>query len=349
MKPSVTAVRRDSGGQTTSPLLEIDSLRIEFDTPSGVLHAVNDVSITVDRGEILGIVGESGSGKSVTARSVLGLLGSNSRIVAGRIVFDGVDLLQLSRRALRQVRGTEIGYVSQDPMVSLDPLMKVGKQVGEGLRRHKHMSKRDARDTSLELLDVTGIREPEKVFDSYPAQLSGGMLQRVAIAIAVSCKPKLLIADEPTTALDATVQARVLAMMSRLCEELRMAMILITHDLGVVASMVDRTNVMYAGRVVEMADVDDLFFASRHPYSLGLLELSPRSDVDQKQLIPIPGTPPDMRIESPGCQFAPRCGHRIDHCTAEEPRLDPVENSPGHRSRCWVLNPPSETARAGDE
>jgi oligopeptide/dipeptide ABC transporter ATP-binding protein len=329
--------------QSRAPLLEIDGLRIEFDTPSGVLHAVNGVSIRVDRGEVVGLVGESGCGKSVTARSILGLLGSNSRIVEGRILFEGIDLLELERRDLRRIRGKEIGFVSQDPMISLNPMMKVGKQVTEGLRTHLHMSKAEAKATSLELLDVTGIRDPSKVFEAYPGEMSGGMLQRVAIAIAVSCKPKLLIADEPTTALDTTIQARVLAMMSRLCTEMQMAMILITHDLGVVASMVDRANVMYAGRVLERAGVDDLFYASRHPYALGLLELSPRADVDQKQLVPIPGVPPDMRSEPPGCRFEPRCSYRIDRCADEEPGLDPVGGSSEHSSRCWVLNPPVVT------
>jgi oligopeptide transport system ATP-binding protein len=327
------------------PLLEVRDLKTHFFTRDGVVRAVDGISYTLEQGEAVGLVGESGCGKSVSALSLMRLIPSPpGRIVAGEVRFGGRNLLAISDREMRAIRGGEIAMIFQDPMTSLNPVLPIGHQIVEALEAHQGMGREVARRRALELLQLVGIPSARTRLDDYPHQFSGGMRQRVMIAMAISCQPKLLIADEPTTALDVTIQAQILELIGRLRRELGMAVILITHDLGVVAGICDRVNVMYAGRIVESADADTLFDDPRHPYTLGLLRSVPRIDEPRKEkLIPIEGLPPTLIDLAPGCPFAPRCVFRIARCE-ENPELEAVEpaapeSAPaanGHRIACWV-------------
>jgi oligopeptide transport system ATP-binding protein len=320
----------------TAPLLQVNDLQTHFHTREGVLKAVNGVTFHVREGETLGIVGESGSGKSVTALSIMRLIQTPpGRIAGGEVLYRGRDLLKASQREMRAIRGKEISMIFQDPMTSLNPVLTVSRQIGESLRLHLGMNKGEARARTVELLKMVGIPSAEQRLDSYPHQFSGGMRQRVMIALALSCNPKLLIADEPTTALDVTIQAQILDLMRRLKSELGMAVIFITHDLGVVAGLCDRVMVMYGGRVMEQAPTGTLYAEPRHPYTLGLLRSVPRLDEERKErLTPIPGVPPDLVHAPPGCPFFPRCTFREPRNEFEMPPLREIE--PGHHLACWV-------------
>ncbi len=322
--------------QAKRPLLEVDDLQTQFFTQDGVVKAVNGVSFSLNESEALGLVGESGCGKSVSALSLMRLIPTPpGRIVSGTVHFDGRDLLKLKEDDMRKVRGNDIAMIFQDPMTSLNPVLTVGRQIGEALELHKGMNGQAARKRTIELLELVGIPAAKSRVDDYPHQFSGGMRQRVMIAMALSCEPKLLIADEPTTALDVTIQAQILDLIKRLRQELGMAIIMITHDLGVVAGIADRINVMYAGYIVETGTVDEIFHNPRHPYTLGLLRSIPRIDEPRKEkLVPIEGLPPDLIDPPAGCPFQPRCPYAIDRCITENPSLEPVV--PGHRIACWV-------------
>jgi len=327
-------------GRAPQPLLEIADLRTHFFTPAGVVRAVDGVSYGVQTGETLGVVGESGCGKSVTALSVLRLVASPpGRIVGGAIRFEGVNLLDLSESEMETVRGNQISMIFQEPMTSLNPLLTIGRQIAEAITLHQGLSRREAIDKAIEMLRRVHIPEPERRVDAYPHQLSGGMRQRAMIAMALSCNPKLLIADEPTTALDVTIQAQILDLMRELQDTLDMAVILITHDMGVVAENADRVVVMYAGRKVEEADADDLFDCPAHPYTKGLLgsvpnlETAARSRTHRARLNEIKGMVPSLADLPPGCSFAPRCGFATVECRAASPPL--AQHRPGHWVACW--------------
>ena len=321
---------------TKRPLLEVSDLRTQFFTQDGVVKAVNGVSFTLNEGEALGLVGESGCGKSVSALSLMRLIPQPpGRIVSGQVMFDGRDLLKLKADDMRKVRGNDVAMIFQDPMTSLNPVLTIGRQIGEALELHKGMDRSASRKRTIELLELVGIPAARSRVDDYPHQFSGGMRQRVMIAMALSCEPRLLIADEPTTALDVTIQAQILDLIKRLRKDLGMAIIMITHDLGVVAGIADRINVMYAGYIVETGTVDEIFHNPRHPYTLGLLKSIPRLDEPRKeQLVPIEGLPPDLVDPPPGCAFQPRCPYALERCLTEKPSLEPVV--PGHRIACWV-------------
>jgi len=317
----------------SAPLLEVRNLRTVFDTDDGQVQAVNGVSFEVRPGETLGVVGESGCGKSVTAFSILRLIPSPpGRIVGGEVLLRGRDLLTLSDDAMRRLRGNEISMIFQEPMTALNPVYTVGDQIMEAVRLHQKVGKKEARRRAVEMLKKVGIPSPEQRVDEYPHQLSGGMRQRVMIAMALSCNPALLIADEPTTALDVTIQAQILELLKGLQAELGMAMILITHDLGVIAETADRVAVMYAGKVVEYTDIRTLFASPRHPYTIGLLESIPRMTERKERLSVIPGTVPPPTAFPPGCAFHPRCPFLNDVCRREEQRLEPCGE--GHEVRC---------------
>jgi oligopeptide transport system ATP-binding protein len=307
-----------------SPLLSVRDLRVRFETHHGAVRAVDGVSFDLDEGETLGLVGESGSGKSVTNLALLGLVPNPPGVVEARAIeFDGRDLMQLSEREMRKVRGNDISMIFQDPMTSLNPLLTIERQLTEVLELHKHMPRSAARKVAAQGLGEVGIPNPERSLDQYPHELSGGMRQRVMIAMALLCEPKLLLADEPTTALDVTIQAQILELMKALQRHRGTAIILVTHDLGVVAGMSDRVHVMYAGRLVETADTDALFARPRHPYTRGLLHSVPSLDGDpEAKLFSIEGTPPDLASLPPGCAFAPRCDHRVARCDTEVPALE---------------------------
>ncbi len=323
-----------------TPVLEIENLQTHFFTPGGTVRAVDGVSYTVHAGETLGVVGESGCGKSVTALSVLRLVTSPpGRIVGGHIRFEGRDLLTISEADMEKVRGNDISMIFQEPMTSLNPLYKVGDQISEAIALHKGLTRRQARDHALEMLRRVSIPEPEQRAQAYPHQLSGGMRQRVMIAMALSCNPKVLIADEPTTALDVTIQAQILDLMRDLRESFGTAIVLITHDMGVVAENADRVVVMYAGRKVEEADVDDLFDNPGHPYTKGLLAAIPhldeaaRAEPGRNRLNEIKGMVPSLAKLRPGCSFAPRCGFVTRQCLAASPPLEQLR--PRHWIACW--------------
>jgi oligopeptide/dipeptide ABC transporter ATP-binding protein len=318
------------------PLLSVRGLTTKFDTPDGVVHAVTDVSYDVYPGETLGVVGESGSGKSVSVMSLLGLIPQPpGRIADGEVWFDGKDLLTLSQSHMRRIRGRDIGMVFQDPMTSLNPVFTVGDQIAEAMLVHDRMSDSEARQRAIALLELVGVPNPEGRFDQYPHEYSGGMRQRAMIAMAIANRPRLLIADEPTTALDVTIQAQVLDVLRSATKESGAATILITHDLGLVAEMADRVVVMYAGRVVETGDVHTIFHEPRHPYTLGLMSSLPRLDVDLERLVPIVGTPPSLVNPPPGCAFHPRCrlSEGRERCRVEVPALAPAGRE-GHRAAC---------------
>ena len=313
-------------GPSNTPLLSVHNAQVNFSTARGPLRAVDGVSFDLHAGRTLGIVGESGSGKSVLVRSLIGLVGESSGAgVAGQVLFEGRDLRSLSPREFRSVLGTEIGIVFQDPMTSLNPVMKIGRQIGEGLRLNRGLDSKAAARRAVELLSEVGIPEPERRAQQYPHEMSGGMRQRVAIAIAIACAPKLLIADEPTTALDVTVQRQILDLLQGEQRQRGMAMILITHDLGVAAGRSDDIMVMYAGRAVETAATREIFRSPRMPYTEALLRSLPRlSDATHTRLSAIPGRPPDLARRSGGCAFGPRCLYRTERCDAEQPPLTMV-------------------------
>jgi len=318
-----------------SALLEVKDLKVHFDTDDGLVQAVDGISYSVDRGQALGIVGESGSGKSVSSLTVMGLTRSPRTRISGQITFAGRDLLNASGEELRRIRGNEIAMIFQDPLSSLHPFYKIGKQLVEAVRTHNDVSKAQARDRAIEMLALVGIPDPRGRVDSYPHEFSGGMRQRVMIAMALINEPKLLIADEPTTALDVTVQAQILDLIERLQSELGTAVVMITHDLGVVAEVADEIAVMYAGRIVEQASKETVFAAPQHPYTWGLLKSIPRLDTPRDQeLVPISGRPPSLIAKPPGCSFHPRCPYAHDTCVAVDPPLDPVPGGPPHGVAC---------------
>ena len=317
-------------------LLEVDDLKMYFHTEDGVVRAVDGVSYTLDRGETLGVVGESGSGKSVTAMTIMGLISMPpGKIEGGDVRYRGRSILEMTEEEMQHIRGNDIAMIFQDPMTSLNPVYKIGKQVGEGLRLHRGYSKQEALKRATELLDLVGIPEPEKRVNEYPHQFSGGMRQRVMIAMALACDPDILIADEPTTALDVTIQAQIIELMQEMQEKNGNAIIMITHDLGVVAEICDKVSVMYAGKMVEQGPVDDIFYKPGHPYTMGLLRSMPRVDAESyERLIPIEGTPVDMLNPPEGCPFAPRCEYAMTICLQKMPPY--VELGDNHRSACWL-------------
>jgi oligopeptide/dipeptide ABC transporter ATP-binding protein len=315
-------------------LLSVDGLRVEFWTQRGTVYAVNGVSFEIAPGETLGIVGESGCGKSVTSLAILGLLPRAGRVTAGSATFDGRDLIGLSDAELRRIRGREIAMIFQDPMTSLNPVLTVGRQIRETLETHFGIPRKAAHARAVDLLEQVGIPEARRRADDYPHQFSGGMRQRAMIAMALACEPKLLIADEPTTALDVTIQAQILDLLRALVAERDTSLIMITHDLGVVAGMCDRVHVMYGGMVVETGSAEDVFASPRHPYTLGLLQSVPRLDTPRgRKLQPIEGAPRDMLRPPAACPFAPRCAYEVDKSRLEVPPL--VEVAPGHRVACF--------------
>ncbi|MGE3166393.1 MAG: ABC transporter ATP-binding protein [Planctomycetota bacterium] len=320
-------------GDSHENILEIEDLRTYFYTDDGIVKAVDGVNYAIRRGETLGVVGESGCGKSVTSMSVLRLIPSPpGRIAGGQIRFKGRDLTRVSERAMRKIRGKEISVIFQEPMTSLNPVYRIGDQIGEALVLHERMSRSQARKRTIELLDLVGIPGAAARVDEYPHQMSGGMKQRVMIAMALACNPSLLIADEPTTALDVTIQAQILDLLRKLQKELGMAILLITHDLGVIAEMAHHVAVMYAGKVVEYAPVDELFLRPKHPYTVGLFRSLPRVGREQEKLDVIPGNVPNPLEFPQGCKFWPRCAHAVDRCREVEPKLEVVGDD--HTAAC---------------
>ena len=316
-------------------LVDIQNLHLSFFTPAGEVKALNDVTIFLDEGEVLGIVGESGSGKSVTASAIMGITADPGRIVSGTVLFNGHNIGELSEKELRGIRGKEVSMIFQDPMTSLNPVYTIGNQIEESILLHTDKTKAEAKERAIELLRLVGINEPEKRIKQYPHELSGGMRQRVMIAIALACEPKLLIADEPTTALDVTIQAQILELIMELKEKLGMAVILITHDLGIVSSMCDRIAVMYAGKVIECGTTDDIFYNPQHEYTKGLLRSVPNLfEEEATRLIAIEGTPVDMLNPPAGCPFAPRCPKCMKICLREMPPYH--EFTDIHYSACWL-------------
>ena len=315
-------------------LLEVDDLKMYFHTEDGVVRAVDGVSYTLDRGETLGVVGESGSGKSVTHMTMMGLIPMPpGKIEGGSVLYRGHDLLNMPEAQMQHVRGNDIAMIFQDPMTSLNPVYKIGKQVGEGLRLHRGYSKEQALKRAVELLDAVGIPEPEKRVNEYPHQFSGGMRQRVMIAMALACDPDILIADEPTTALDVTIQAQIIELMQEMQEKNGNAIVMITHDLGVVADIADKIMVIYAGRPVEFGTADEIFYESRHPYTWGLIRSIPEQATDEKKpLTPIHGNPPALSNLPKGCVFSPRCPFATDKCRAERPAK--FQTGTGHYAAC---------------
>ncbi|MCG7410696.1 ABC transporter ATP-binding protein [Paenibacillus sp. ACRRX] len=315
-------------------LLSVHQLRTSFFTREGEVQAVRGVSFSINEGELIGIVGESGSGKSVTAKSLLRLMPPSGQIVGGQSKLRGVDLLGLPEEKLRKIRGNQVAMIFQDPMTSLNPVLTIGAQLTEVLRRHQRLSRRDARREAIEWLREVGIPSPEIRIDQYPHEFSGGMRQRVMIAMALSCKPDLLVADEPTTALDVTIQAQILALVTKLCKTTGTSVLLITHDLGVVAQVCSRVIVMYGGLIMEEGTVEDIFGAPQHPYTQGLLRSIPRMrEGKRERLVPIEGSPPNLLNPPPGCPFMERCPHASGECLILPPY---VELKPGHRSLCWL-------------
>lgn len=321
----------------TQTLLEVKGLKTEFKRDGSSVLAVAGVDFHINKGEVLGLVGESGCGKSVTSLSIMRLLKDTpGRISGGSVSFEGKDLVQMSEKEMRRYRGNELAMIFQEPMTSLNPVLRIGKQLEESIMLHLGYSRKKARQHAIDSLKLVGIPRADEVVDDYPHQLSGGMRQRVMIAMAMSCNPKLLIADEPTTALDVTIQAQILDLMNRLKTEQEMGMLLITHDLGVVAEMCDRVVVMYAGRVVEEATVEELFENPQHPYTKGLINSVPKLRQKVRRLESIPGNVPDLRNMPKGCKFAPRCPFVMEQCLSQEPELLPVAHEAHRKSRCWL-------------
>ena len=317
-------------------LVDMQNERLSFFTPAGEVKALNDVSIHLEEGEVLGIVGESGSGKSVTAYSLMGLTAHPGKLLGGSLVFEDKHIENMTEKELRQIRGNDISIIFQDPMTSLNPVYTVGNQIMEAILLHTDKTKAQAKDRARELLELVGINEPDKRLKQYPHELSGGMSQRVMIAIALACEPKLLIADEPTTALDVTIQAQILELMMELKDKLGMAIIMITHDLGVVASMCDKIAVMYAGRIVEYGTTEDIFYRSSHMYTKGLIRSIPRLDTkEHERLVPIEGTPVDLLNPPAGCPFAPRCEACMKICLNQMPPKTEFDDV--HYTNCWLI------------
>jgi len=329
---------RPHGIALSNKLLEIENLQTQFFTSAGVVKAVDGITYDVAPGETVAVVGESGCGKSVSAMSILRLIPNPpGRIVGGHIRFDGKDLLALSDDEMRKIRGRDIGMIFQEPMTSLNPVISIGRQLTETVEHHLGMSREDAMKRARELLGLVGISEPERRLVQYPHHLSGGMRQRVMIAMALACNPKLIIADEPTTALDVTIQAQILELMKNLTRDLGVAMIIITHNLGVVARYADRVNVMYAGRIIESGTAEEIYHNPKHPYTLALLRSVPRMDQPRgSKLQPVDGQPPDLTKLDDGCSFRPRCAFATDQCARERPALEEVRE--GHIVACWEKN-----------
>ncbi|MBQ7944502.1 MAG: ABC transporter ATP-binding protein [Lachnospiraceae bacterium] len=316
-------------------LVDIKNERLSFFTPAGEVKALNDVSIHLNQGEVLGIVGESGSGKSVTAYSLMGLTAHPGKLIGGTIEFNGHQIHEMSEQEFRKIRGNEVSIIFQDPMTSLNPVFTIGNQIEEVILLHTDKDKKQAHERAVELLTLVGINEPEKRLKQYPHELSGGMRQRVMIAIALACEPKLLIADEPTTALDVTIQAQILELMMELKDKLGMAIIMITHDLGIVASMCEKIAVMYGGRIIEYGTTDEIFYEPKHEYTKGLLKSIPRLDAEEhERLVPIEGTPIDLLNPPKGCPFAPRCESCMKICLREMPPVTTFGDI--HYTQCWM-------------
>ncbi|MDO8721210.1 MAG: ABC transporter ATP-binding protein [Syntrophales bacterium] len=318
------------------PILEVKNLSTHFTTRNGVIRAVDGVDITVNEGDTLGVVGESGCGKTVLALSIIRLVPPRGRIVSGSIVFDGLDLLRLKEDEMQRVRGKDISMIFQEPMTSLNPVFRVGEQIAEVMRRHQGLSGKDALERAVGMLRLVGIPSPERRIGDYPHQMSGGMRQRVMIAIALACNPRLMLADEPTTALDVTIQAQIIDLINALKEQVGASVVMITHDLGVIAEMARFVAVMYAGKVVEYSPVEDIFSTPLHPYTIGLLESIPKMDgiaERESHLKVIPGNVPGLHNRPPGCRFFDRCFQVMTVCRQEEPEL--AEKAPGHTVRCW--------------
>ncbi len=330
-------------------LLTVNKLRTEFfQNKKTSVTAINEISFDIGKGEILGLVGESGCGKSVTSLSIMRLLNFTSgKVTKGEVIFDGKDLQKLSEKEMREIRGGKMSMIFQEPMSSLNPAMRIDKQMIEGIRLHTNLSKQEARERAAKILQQVGIPDPERVLKNYPHQLSGGMSQRVMIAMAMSCNPQLLIADEPTTALDVTIQAQILELMKKIQQEEGMSILLITHDLGVVAEMCTRVIVMYAGEIVEEAPVEVLFNNPTHPYTEGLIASVPKLGSGIKVLPSIPGSVPDLSMLPKGCRFAPRCKYATERCHNEEPDL--FEVSEHQKCRCWLRDPHAGVPREGKE
>ena len=327
-------------------LLEIKDERLSFFTPAGEVKALNGVSFSMEEGEVLGIVGESGSGKSVTAYSVMGLTAYPGKLIGGTIRFNGHEIEKMTEKEMRAIRGNEVSIIFQDPMTSLNPVYTIGDQITEVIFLHTDKTKKEAYDRAKELLELVGINEPEKRLKQYPHELSGGMRQRVMIAIALACEPKLLIADEPTTALDVTIQAQILDLMQDLRKKLGMSIIMITHDLGVVASMCEKIAVMYAGHIVEYGTADEIFYNPKHEYTKGLIKSIPKLNAETiERLVPIEGQPVDLLNPPKGCPFAPRCASCMKICLREMPPK--TELSETHYSHCWLLQ--KEQFEKGEE
>jgi peptide/nickel transport system ATP-binding protein len=321
----------------SDPLLQIEDLSVQFATEDGIVRAVDGVSLDVGAGESVGVVGESGSGKSVSMLTIMGLSRARNATITGRALFEGKDLLAASDNDLRAIRGNDIAMIFQDPLSSLHPFYKVGWQLVEGMRAHQNLSKAQARERAIEMLALVGIPSPRERVDSYPHEFSGGMRQRAMIAMALSNEPKLLIADEPTTALDVTVQAQILELIGRLQQELNMALVLITHDLGVVAEVTREVNVMYGGEVIERATTDRIFAAPQHPYTWGLLRSIPRLDRPRDEpLVPIPGRPPSLVAPPKGCRFFPRCPYEPNEARDQHPELELAADEADHDVRCFL-------------
>lgn len=326
-------------------LLEVNNLRTSFFTHVGEVKAVNGVSFYLNKGEALGIVGESGSGKSITMMSLMRLLAENGKIMEGEILFEGKDLTKCTEKEMQKIRGNEIGMIFQDPMTSLNPVYTIGDQLTEGLILHKHMSKAQAYERAAELLGMVGIPSPKDRLKQYPHEFSGGMRQRVMIAMAIACEPKLLIADEPTTALDVTIQAQILELMKDLKDKINTSIILITHDLGVVADVCSRINVMYGGMLVETGTNRDIFYNPKHPYAWGLLRSIPNPKTMVKErLKPIAGQPPDLLKPPAGCPFAPRCEYAMKVCMTQRPPMFEIDDY--HKSACWLNHPDAPKVKA---
>ncbi len=327
----------------TEPLLKVEDLRVTFSTDDGIVHAVDGISYAVDTAKTLGIVGESGSGKTVSSLTTLGLTRTQGAKVTGSILFEGKDLVALSDDELRRIRGNEIAMIFQDPLSALHPFYKVGAQLMEAVLTHRKVSRSAARDRAIDLLELVGIPDPHRRVDQYPHEFSGGMRQRAMIAMALANEPKLLIADEPTTALDVTVQAQILELLQELQDRLGMAIIMITHDLGVVAEITNEICVMYAGRIVEHASTETIFASPQHPYTWGLLKSIPRLDAPRdEELVPIPGRPPSLINPPSGCHFHPRCPYARERHKHEDPKLAPLPDDPGHEVAC-LLEPSVRT------
>ncbi len=316
-------------------LLELKTLKTSFYTHLGEVQAVRGIDYHLDRGEALGIVGESGSGKSVSSMSIMGLLQHPGKVKEGEVHFKGENLLNKNVRQMMDIRGNEIAMIFQDPMTSLNPVYTVGDQIIEVIRKHQKLSRKEARARAIEMLKMVGIPAPESRIDNYPHEFSGGMRQRAMIAIALACEPDLLIADEPTTALDVTIQAQILKLMKDLKEKINTSIILITHDLGVVADVCSRVIVMYGGLIMEEGDVKDIFYNPKHPYTVGLLKSVPNLEVKER-LVPIDGTPPDLLHPPKGCPFAARCEHTMNICLEEQPPYYSARE--GHRAMCWLMD-----------